>query len=214
MNANLEKTTLDTKKLTLTIIFAAIAITLNPTLTHLSVPAPFDPGLFYQLWEIPIVIALLIISPLSSIIVCLLNTSVLLILFPGALPTGPLYNMLACISMQIGIHATITLGKKVHTHKTPQTNILTSIKWLTATTGIGILTRVSFMTIIHYFALPQPPPIGFGLNEVITSAFLPLSALFNATLALYTIPTGWIIAHQVQKVLQLTMSKNNNITKQ
>jgi riboflavin transporter FmnP len=103
---------LNTKKLALTIVFAAMAIVLNPAITHLAFPAPFDPGLFYQLWEIPIVIALLIISPISSIAVCILNTSVLLVLFPGALPTGPLYNMLACLSMQVGIYTVITIGKK------------------------------------------------------------------------------------------------------
>jgi riboflavin transporter FmnP len=199
---------LNTKKLTLTIVFAAIAITLNPAITHLYFPAPFDPGLFYQIWEIPIVIALLIISPISGIAVCLLNTSVLFVLFPGALPTGPMYNMLACLSMQVGIYAAITIGKKIYTHKKPSTNILTSIKWLTIATGLGILTRTTFMTVIHYFALPQPPPIGFGLDQVITSAFLPLSAVFNVTLALYTIPIGWIIAQQVQKVLQLNIQNS------
>jgi riboflavin transporter FmnP len=200
---------LNTKKLALTIVFAAITITLNPAITHLYFPAPFDPGLFYQIWEIPIIIALLIISPISSIAICLLNTSALLILFPGALPTGPLYNMLACLSMQVGIYTAITLRKKIHTHKKPQTNILTSIKWLTIATAFGILTRTTFMTVIHYFALPQPPPIGFGLNQVITSAFLPLSAIFNTTLALYTIPIAWLIARQAQKTLQLNMSKNS-----
>jgi riboflavin transporter FmnP len=211
---------LNTKKLALTIVFAAMAIALNPAITHLAFPAPFDPGLFYQLWEIPIIIALLIISPISSVAVCLLNTSVLLVLFPGALPTGPLYNMLACLSMQFGIYTVITIGKKAHRHKNPQTNnnnsisnILSSIKWLTIATGIGILTRTTFMTVIHYFALPQPPPIGFGLDQVITSAFLPLSAIFNATLALYTIPISWIIAKQVQEILQINIPKNNDITK-
>jgi hypothetical protein len=70
------------------------------------------------------------------------------------------------------------------------------------------------MTVIHYFALPQPPPIGFGLNYALINAFLPLSAVFNATLALYTIPIAWIIARQVQKVLQLNISvPKNSITK-
>jgi riboflavin transporter FmnP len=208
---------LNTKKLALTIVFAAMAIALNPAITHLAFPAPFDPGLFYQLWEIPIIVALLIISPISSIAVCILNTSVLLVLFPGALPTGPLYNMLACLSMQVGIYTAITIGKKVYNRKNLQTsNILTSIKWLTIATGLGILTRTSFMTVIHYFALPQPPPIGFGLNYALINAFLPLSAVFNATLALYTIPIAWIIARQVQKVLQLNISSSipkNSVTK-
>jgi riboflavin transporter FmnP len=199
----------DTKKLALTIVFAALTIALNPALTHLAFPAPFDPGLFYQIWEIPIIIALLLISPLSSVTICLLNTSILLFLFPGALPTGPLYNMLACLSMQIGIYTTLTLGKKIRANKKTQTNIiLNSFKWLTITTAIGILTRTTFMTVVHYFALPQPPPIGFGLNQVLINTFLPLSAIFNATLALYTIPISWIIARQIQKILQLHMPKN------
>ncbi len=57
---------MDTKKLTLTIVFAALAIALNPALAGLAIAAPFAPQLFYQIWEIPIVTALLIVSPLSG----------------------------------------------------------------------------------------------------------------------------------------------------
>ena len=195
---------MDTKKLTLTIVFAALAIVLNPALTGLAFAAPFAPQLFYQIWEIPIVIAFLIISPLSGIAVALLNTSVLFVIFPGTLPTGPLYNLLATLAMQIGMYTVIVIGKKIHNRKNPQANILTSIKWLTATTAIGSLTRVALMSIILYFALPQPVPIGFGFNQAIINAYLPLAGFFNATLALYTIPIGWIIALSAQTALQPT----------
>jgi riboflavin transporter FmnP len=194
----------DTKKLTLTIVFAALAIVLNPALTGLAFAAPFAPQLFYQIWEIPIVIAFLIISPISGIAVALLNTSVLFVIFPGTLPTGPLYNLLATLAMQIGMYATVVIGKKIHCRKNPQANILTSIKWLATTTAIGSITRVALMSVILYLALPQPVPIGFGFNQAITNAYLPLAGFFNATLALYTIPIGWTIALTVQMALRPT----------
>jgi riboflavin transporter FmnP len=198
---------LNTKKLALTIVFAALTITLNPALSRLSFAAPFAPMLFYQVWEIPIVIALLIISPIASITISLLNTSVLLVFFPGPLPTGPIYNLLATISLQIGIYIAITIGKKIRDHKNCQTNIINSPKWLTTTTAIGILTRVVFMSAILYVALPQQAPIGFGFDQTAINAYLPLAAIFNATLALYSIPIGWIIAQRVQKILHITLQK-------
>jgi hypothetical protein len=86
-----------------------------------------------------------------------------------------------------------------------KTNILTKAKWAAVATTTGILTRVLFMSVVLYYALPQPSPIGFSFPLDLTIGYLPFAALFNATLALYTIPIGWLIAHRVQKVLHLTM---------
>jgi riboflavin transporter FmnP len=199
---------MNTKKLALTIVFAAVAIALNPTFTYITLQAPFATGLFYQIWEIPIVIAFLIISPVAGLGVSLLNTAVLFAVFPGILPTGPAYNLAATLSMQVGIFLAVAVGKRFFCSKNPETNILAKAKWATIATGMGILTRVAFMSVILYFVLPQPAPIGYGsygFDQAATIAFLPLAAIFNATLALYTIPIGWVIAHRVQKVLHLTM---------
>jgi riboflavin transporter FmnP len=199
---------MNTKKLSLIIVFAALAIALNPSFTYISFAAPFAQGLIYQVWEIPIVVAFLIISPIAGLGVSLLNTAVLFIIFPGALPTGPAYNLAATLSMQVGIFAAVAIGRRVSCSKNPSINVLSSTKWATIATSMGILTRVVFMSVLLYFALPQPYPIGFksfGFDQATTNAYLPFGALFNATLALYTIPIGWIIAHRVQKVLHLTM---------
>ena len=189
-------------------MFAALAIALNPTLTHIAVAAPFAQGLIYQVWEIPIVIAFLIISPIAGLTVSFVNTAVLFALFPGILPTGPFYNLAAALSMQVGIFAAVIIGKKVICRNNPQADILKSAKWATVATTLGILTRVVFMSVLLYFALPQEAPIGFksfGFDQALTNAYLPFAAFFNATLALYTIPIGWLIAKRVQKVLHLTM---------
>ncbi len=196
---------MNTKKLTLTIVFAALAIALNPTFTHIALYAPFAQGLIYQIWEIPIVVAFLIISPIAGLTISLLNTAVLFAIFPGALPTGPVYNLAATLSMQIGIFAVLTIGKRISCSKNKDTTVLFKAKWATVSTAFGMLTRAAFMSVVLYFALPQPSPIGYSFPIEATIGYLPFAAVFNASLALYTIPIGFLIAQRVQKVLHLTM---------
>ncbi|HLN89481.1 MAG TPA: hypothetical protein VK253_05390 [Candidatus Binatia bacterium] len=201
---------MNTKKLTLTIVFAALAIALNPTFTYISLNFPFAPGLIYQIWEIPIIVAFLIISPLAGLAISLLNTAVLFAIFPGALPTGPAYNLAATLSMQAGMFAALTIGKRISCSKSQDTTVLFKAKWATVTTAFGMLTRVVFMSVVLYFALPQPSPIGyasFGYDQRAAILFLPPAAFFNASLALYTIPIAFIIAQRVQKVLHLTLPR-------
>ena len=67
-------------------LFTALAIILNLVV---SVPAPFADFLFYEVWEVPIVVALLILGFWGAGTVALLNALILEAVKPGALPTGP-----------------------------------------------------------------------------------------------------------------------------
>ena len=194
---------MNTKKLALTIVFAALTVALNPAFTGIAFAAPYAFGLIYQIWEIPIVIAFLIISPVAGVAISLLNTAVLFAVYPGILPTGPAYNLAATLSMQAGIYAAVLIAKRIAKGKPDNPTSHLQPKWAVVSTATGILTRVAFMSVILYIALPNSPPIGFGLSTIGTLAFLPLAALFNATLALYTIPIGYFIAHTVSKNLRL-----------
>ncbi len=71
-------------------LFAALAIMLN---FLIKVPAPYLPFLYYEVWEIPIIAVLLIFGIYSALAVSILNAAVLIVAFPGNLPTGPLYNL-------------------------------------------------------------------------------------------------------------------------
>jgi hypothetical protein len=195
---------MNTKKLALTIVFAALTVALNPVFTYIGFMAPYAYGLIYQIWEIPIVVAFLIISPIAGTTISLLNTVVLLAVFPGVLPTGPFYNLAATLSMQLGIYATYAIAIKISRGKTENPVSHLEPKWVAVSTAMGILTRVIFMSIVLYFALPQSSPIGFGMSVQATIAYLPFAAFFNATLALYTIPIGYFIARTVKKNLRLT----------
>jgi riboflavin transporter FmnP len=187
-----------TKALASTIIFAALTVALNPALSGIGIPAPYAPFLIYGLWEIPIVAAFLLISPLSGISITLLNAAVLFAFFQGPLPTGPLYNLIAIFSTLSGVF----IAQRFLTRKVTGGKI--EFKIATAATVLGIILRVLVMTIVNYSTLRYSYPIGFGMPEIDILGFLPLAALFNGTLALYTIPTGEFIAKIVKMRVKLS----------
>ncbi|MFN3621358.1 MAG: hypothetical protein ACK4TI_00540 [Nitrososphaerales archaeon] len=167
-------------------LFTALTLALN--LSPIKIPFPLAPFLYYQIWEIPIVAALLLYGLKVGVIITLINTAALIALFPGALPTGPFYNMVAILSMLLGI--TLALHVK---HANP----LGSTLQLLLSTFLGVVSRVVVMSIMNYALLRYPPPIGFSMPEEAITPLLPLIGAFNATLTLYTIPIGYIVAKAV-----------------
>jgi len=202
---------MNTKTLALVIVFVALTTALN--IYGPKFPAPYAPFLYYQIWEIPIVAVALIIGPKTGIAVAGLNTLILLAVFPGNLPTGPFYNLIAELAMLLGIFA----AYKIITHGCPKERIGTFLKehklgLSVSATVLGIISRVAITTVVNYFLIAQPSPIGFGSffsfaglsGQAGVLAFLPFSALFNATLALYTIPIGLIVAIAINSSLRIT----------
>jgi len=192
---------MNTKAIALTIVFAALTVALNPELTKIFFPAPYAPFLLYQIWEIPIVAAFLLINPKSGVAIAALNAVVLLAIFQGASPLGPFYNLAAILSMLLGIF----VAHKLFAKRLSPANGVTG-KWkynsalALAYTALGITFRVGFMGLLNYVTLRYPPPIGFSLPEIsIVGYYLPATSIFNATLALYTIPLGYFIAEVVKR---------------
>jgi len=178
----------DARKAAIIAAFTAFSITLN--LSKLHYPAPFAPYLIYQIWEIPIVAAFLLYGPKIGAITSVINTLVLIAIFPGALPTGPLYNLAALLSMLLGIYIVIKVAS-LGSRKRRGTLLIA------LTTALGVTTRVGLMTVVNSALLPQPPPIGFNMPTAVVLGALPLIGFFNATLALYTIPLGFFLTRAV-----------------
>jgi len=179
-------------------IFAALTVALN--LSPFKFPAPYAPFLFYQIWEIPIVAAFVLYGPLIAIAVSVLNTLVLLVLFPGALPTGPLYNLAAVLGMLLGIYlAHLTMKRKSLSKRITRLSFLATV--------LGITLRVAVMTLVNWVFIRYPPPIGFSMPEEAIIPILPLVAFFNATLALYTIPVGYMLARAVSSGIKIGLWK-------
>jgi riboflavin transporter FmnP len=178
---------MNTRALALITIFTALAATLN--VYGPKIPFPLEPFLYFQLWEIPIVIAFLMIGPKSGIIVSVINTLILLVVFPGALPTGPLYNFAAVQAMFLGIYLPYWLARRRCKTENFGSYLHSRLALFSiSATALGTVFRVLLLTVINYFALQQPYPIGFNFPQEAVLLFLPLGAIFNATVALYTIP--------------------------
>ncbi len=180
---------MDTKRLTLIIIF--IALTTALSIGGPKIPAPYAPFLYYQLWEIPIVVAFLAIGPKAGVTVTIINTLILLAVFPGSLPIGPIYNLDAVLAMLLGIY----IPYKIATRKCPTEKLSSFLRQhlkliSVSATALGIILRVLVTTPINYFALQLTYPFGFGLNSTGSLVLLPEIAFFNATVALYTIPAA------------------------
>src|SRR4030042_1148320 len=134
---------MNTKTLALTIFFAAVTIALNPAFTDLALPAPYAMFLYYQIWEIPIVAAFILIGLKSGVTITLLNTAVLLAVFPGASPTGPFYNLAAALSMLLGIYLAYKLVASKQ--KTENSTFRYGTKLIAISTALGIIFRAGIM---------------------------------------------------------------------
>jgi riboflavin transporter FmnP len=180
---------LNTKTVAIITIFTALTIVLN--LSSLRIPFPLANYLVYNLWEIPIVAAFLLFGLTTGIIIAAFNTAVLFVVFPGMLITGPLYNLAAVLSMLLGmIIVKIFVRSNPHNHGETFLGTFSTIS--------GVTFRVGIMTLVNWTFLRFPPPVGFGMPEQAILVALPLIAIFNATLALYTIFSGHLIAKAVK----------------
>jgi hypothetical protein len=137
--------------------------------------------------------------------IAILNAVILFALFPGFLPAGPFYNLIAVLSMLSGIY----LGQRILTLNRPREEVQkasleSEARLITVSTAVGITLRVAFMSVVNYVALGQPYPFGYQYPEELVLGSLPLIAVFNATLALYTVPLGYSIANAIKSRLKLS----------
>jgi len=183
---------MNTKRLTLIIIFVALTAALN--VAGPKIPAPYAPFLIYQIWEIPIVVAFLAMGPKVGVAITVINSLILFAVFQGSLPSGPFYNLIAVLAMLLGIY----LPYKIATRSCPTEKLDSFLRRhfnliTISATALGIILRVVITTPINYIALQSPYPFGFGLNASGAVALLPLIAVFNSTVALYTVPIAFIV---------------------
>lgn len=165
-------------------LFVALAIVLNLVL---KIPAPYAGFLTYEIWEIPIVASFFLFGFPIAIPVAGLNFLILL-MFPGVILAGPLYNLIALLSMLGGVALVVRISGAA------STNSLIGLA-----TAFGVLFRVLVMTLINAVLLQFSPPLGFGLHLSAVESLLPAIALFNGTVALYTIPIAFMVAREARR---------------
>lgn len=171
-------------------VFSALTVALN--LSPLKFPAPYLPFLYYQVWEIPIVVAFLLFGPATAVSVSIINTVALIALFPGALPTGPIYNLAAVLSMLAGVYGAQWLTKKLGKKQKEVFLIIMA-------TLLGVALRVAAMSLVNWEFIKYPPPVGFSMPEEAVIVIMPFVAFFNSSLAAYTVPAGYFLAKTISR---------------
>ena len=167
-------------------LFSSIAIILN--YSHLQFPAPYAPFLIYEVWEIPIISALLILGLYPSLIVAVVNTGVLLLINPGALGSGPIYNFIAVVVTLFAVSAARGLSRKLKMGQNTSIGLATSF---------AVMARAPALALVNFVLLPFPPPLGYSIPESAAVLYLPVIAMFNATLLLYTVPFAFGVVKAV-----------------
>jgi riboflavin transporter FmnP len=163
-------------------MFTALAIVLN---LAVSVPAPYAYFLSYEVWEVPVLLALLLMGFKGGLGVAALNAAVLEAVKPGPLPTGPLYNLVAELAMFLGVMLVLPAARRYAWGTT-----LTAA----SATAAGVVARTSVMTVVNSVVLAMPYPLGFGsfgVTQAQVPGYLVLIAVFNITVTLYTVPLAF-----------------------
>jgi riboflavin transporter FmnP len=190
---------MNTRAIAMAIVFAAITIVLNPAISGVGVPFPPLPSLIYNIWEIAIIAAFLLMGFKSGISIAILNSVFLFAVYPG--PSNSIFaigNTVAASSMMVGIY----IANRV-TRKNSQEEKSFGIRKIALSTILAMLLRVVVMApimfaILHYGILA--PKIS---DSIIITIVLPIQAVFNITIALYTIPVGFFVAKVVSRNLKV-----------
>jgi riboflavin transporter FmnP len=179
------------RRLSLIALFTALAVVLN---LAVALPAPYEPFLFYEVWEVPILLGVLFLGFWDGTTVAVLNTLLLEAYRPGALPVAPLYNLAAQLSMFAGVLPVDRAARRRGWEEK---------KLVPAATATGAALRTAAMTVVNGIILPLPYPVGFGSGLFpITPADVPgllvPIGVFNFTIALYTVPLAYTLAKAVE----------------
>jgi len=182
----------NTKEIALVIAFSAVTVVLNPRFSGIAIPS-FVPTLWFQLWEIAVVAAFFLLGIKSAVVVAILNTLVLLAISPGTAFNEPTTNLLAILSTLVGVYAAYKLLDLKSSGETP----IPRQKIILFSTALGIISRLAIMLPYLYIVASF-----FGISLII--AILPLFAIYDLIVALYTVPLGYLIASAVNRYVKLT----------
>ena len=187
---------MNTKALAMSIVFAGVAIVLNPAITGIRIPSPFLTGLYYQVWDIPILVAFLLLGFKYGVFAGVLNSFFLFAVFPG--PSQPFYapsNVVAQFSMMIGIYLAIKLFIRRGSPK----KTVSRIKLVVTSTILGILVRLPIMLTVMFVILRY----FMGLTQSIVLALLFVQVIYILVISAYTIPIAFVVAMAVNKNLKV-----------
>jgi riboflavin transporter FmnP len=181
------------QRISLIALFTSVAVVLN---FAVAIPAPFAYFLNYEVWEVPVLVAFLLLGFWSGMTVAVLNAFVLEFHLTS-LPTGPVYNLVAEMCMIAGVLAAQRLGTKA--------GWKTALVWGVAAV-VGATLRTGVMTVVNAVVLPLPYPFGFSLPPATVPGYLVVIGVFNFSLTLYTVPLAYSVDRAVRRRYRMSFA--------
>ena len=183
---------MNTKAIALTIAFAAVTVVLNPRFSGIAIPS-FVPTLWFQIWEIAVVAAFFLLGLKSAAFVAVLNAIVLQAVTPGTAFNEPFVNLIAILSTLVGVYIAYKLLNLRKSQEAP----ISRRKMVLFSTALGIISRLAIMLPFLYVS-------ALLLGMALIIAILPLFAIYDLIVALYSVPLGYLIARVVNKYVKLS----------
>lgn len=192
---------LETKRLTVVIVFSALAIALEP----IRIPVFFWPGQYFHFWEIPTIIGFFLYDFRVGLYIGVLGSIGYSLVFPGALSfVGPVWRILVLSVMLLGLW----IAKKLVNRSAKVMRIAPGRIWnnpLVIFTAVATIIRVALVPLvdlsIYQFAFPAI------LGRVYTDAYLiglvPAMIFFNILLSLFSFPVSFIVSKRVNSALKI-----------
>ncbi len=188
------------RRIALIITFTGLAIVLNPAISGITFPFPLLPTLYFQIWEIPLIVAFMLFSFKVALSADFLNAIFLIAVFPG--PTQPYYwiSAFATAGMMVGIYLASRLRPTASEGKP-----LTKTKFLSLALGLSMLFRVVIMAALMFSVLyfdpiniyPPMPAMWISLT------ILPPQAVFNIIMPAIIVPTSYLVAKTINRNLMI-----------
>lgn len=186
---------MDTRAIALTIVFSALAIALTP----IAIPAGFLLGYSYRFWEIPIVVAFLLFGPKIGIAVTVIRTiaEMTILLRPSGF-VGPITALGGTLAMLLGVYlASWLLKRGFPTAEGKRFGVAA----VTLFAALGALFRASIAPLVMYPVYRFFLPRAFTDAEIVV--LVPGIMLFAATLAIYTVIVGYLVARVISRNLRV-----------
>jgi hypothetical protein len=191
---------MDSKAIALVITFAAVAIALNA----IRLPTVFYPGTYFQLSQIPIIIAFLLFGFKIGVFVGLLNLIGGLVLFPiGAVglivyPADFLSSLLMIAGIWIAMKFTIynTKSRIFPVFEKPAIGLILGAIAL----RVGIMPFFDYAVVYHVLV---PLILGIKPSEGYIVGLVPAFVLYNTIVAFYVVSAAYVITAKVRKPLKI-----------
>jgi len=187
---------MNSKEISLIIVFAAISVSLHPTISGLAIPS-FALGRWFQFWEIPIFAALLLFGLKYAAIIAAVDTITLMVLFRGG-PFTSWFNIIPFSGTLLGVFLVHRLFSRRYQKQEGQLNR----KEIFFAIVSGILVRFligypAFYLLLKYLT-PMPDPAIFTV--------MIFHGIHDTILVSYSVPISYLLAKLIRKHLNVGLT--------